>query len=157
MKVLNVRDMIWTNAAHTAFDCVIELSEGDALPFTAKQGDPHGHGIFEEAVLGTFGPIVEYSEPVLSPEQVLAEKKRQRKKTVDSSTVRVSSGKIFDGDEEAQSRMTRAVVVAGIAGLTECTWVLANNVPTTVTFTELKEALTLAMQAQGAVWASPYL
>ena len=33
---------------------------------------------------------------------------------------------------------------------------LANNVPTTVTLAELKEALALSLQAMGAVWVAPY-
>ena len=58
---------------------------------------------------------------------------------------------------KAQDRMARAVIAAGITGQSECTWVLANNVPTTVTLAELKEAMALSLQAKGAVWVAPYI
>jgi len=103
------------------------------------------------------GAFVETPEAQIDAEQLLARKKRQRKATVDSITVTVQSGKVFDGNEDAQSRMANCILVAGITGLTECTWILATNVPTTVTLAELQEALALSVQAMGAVWAEPYL
>ena len=87
----------------------------------------------------------------------LTKKKAQRQIAVDTLKVTTTSGKEFDGDEESQGRMARAILTAQIAGITECTWVLANNVPTVVTLAELSEALAKAMQAQGAIWAEPYL
>ena len=92
-----------------------------------------------------------------TPEDILAEKKRQRQAIVDAIQVSTASGKVFDGNEDAQTRMARAIQVAEIAGITETTWVLANNVPTVVNLAEMKEALVLSMQAMGAVWADPYL
>ena len=95
--------------------------------------------------------------PQPSTEEILAEKKAERQAIVDSITVTVSSGKVFDGNEESQSRMSRAIQAAEIAGIQSTdNWVLANNVPTTVTLEELKEALVLSMQAMGAVWSAPY-
>ena len=96
-----------------------------------------------------------------SDEQI-AEVKLQRAKAertaaVEAIKVTTTSGKEFDGDETSQGRMSRAILAGQIAGITSCTWVLANNVPTTVTLAELSEALSLAMQAQGAIWAEPYL
>lgn len=91
-----------------------------------------------------------------TPEEILAEKKRQRQAIVDAITVTVYSGKVFDGNEDAQSRMSRAIMSAEIADTPSTTWVLANNVPTVVTLAELKEALVLSMQTMGAVWADPY-
>ena len=89
-------------------------------------------------------------------EEILAERKAERQAIVDSITVTVSSGKVFDGNEDAQSRMSRAIQAAQIANTPSTTWVLANNVPTAVTLAELQEALVLSMQAMGAVWAAPY-
>lgn len=97
-----------------------------------------------------------FSPHTPTPEEILAEKKRQRQAIVDAITVTVSSGKVFDGNEEAQSRMSRAIMSAETADIPSTTWVLANNVPTVVTLAELKEALVLSMQAMGAVWADPY-
>ena len=86
----------------------------------------------------------------------LAVKKLLRQQLVDAITVTTSSGKVFDGNEDAQNRMSRAIHVAEIAGIQSTTWVLANNVPTVVTLEELQEALALSMQSMGAVWATPY-
>lgn len=87
----------------------------------------------------------------------LEEKKAARALAVATLKVTTASGKTFDGDETSQGRMTRAIMAGQIAGLTDCTWVLADNTPTTVTLAELQEALALAIQAQGAIWAEPYL
>lgn len=83
--------------------------------------------------------------------------KFNRQSEVDNLKVTVTTGKVFDGNESAQSRMARAIIAADITGLTECVWVLADSTPATVTLTDLKEALALSIQAQGAVWARPYL
>ena len=87
----------------------------------------------------------------------LTKKKAQRQIAVDSLKVTISTGKEFDGDETSQGRMSRAILAGQIAGITECTWVLASNVPTVVTLAELSEALAKAMQAMGAIWSEPYL
>lgn len=89
--------------------------------------------------------------------EILAQKKAERQAIVDAITVTTSTGKVFDGDEYAQSRMSRAIQAAQIASIPTTTWVLSNNVPTTVTLAELQEALILSMQAMGAVWSAPYL
>ena len=62
------------------------------------------------------------------------------------------SGKVFDGDEVAQGRMARAVAVAGITGINTCQWKLADNTVASVTADELRQALSLALQAQGDLW-----
>ena len=88
--------------------------------------------------------------------EALAAKKLIRQQLVDAITVTTSTGKVFDGNEDAQRRLNNAISVAAITGETSCTWVLANNVPTTVTLAEIKEAFALAFQAMGAIWATPY-
>ena len=93
--------------------------------------------------------------PPLTPEQLLEAAKQERARFVDAIVVTVGD-KQFDGNEDAQARMSRAIQVAEIAGINETTWVLANNVPTSVTVEELKQALVQAIQAMGAVWAKPY-
>ena len=100
--------------------------------------------------------VAVHSPPVKTNDEIIAEKKCQRQAIVDAITVTVSTGKVFDGNEDAQSRMGRAIQTAQIANIPSTTWVLANNVPTTVTLAELQEALVLSMQAMGAVWATPY-
>lgn len=77
------------------------------------------------------------------------------KKTRDAAVAKIKvtvNGKTFDGDEVAQARMARAVVVAGITGIAEYQWKLADNTTTTVTADELKQAVALALQAQGELW-----
>lgn len=126
------------------------------IPYTADPTDPACAEIFTKALAGEFGAVAPYVAPVPTPEQILAEKKKQRQAIVDAITVTTSTGKVFDGDEDAQSRMSRAIQAAQIASIPSTTWVLANNIPTVVTLAELQEALVLSMQAMGAVWATPY-
>ena len=95
-------------------------------------------------------------ERVPTPEEIIATKKSERQAIVDAIVVTVSSGKAFDGNEEAQSRISRAIQAAEIVCIDSTTWILANNIPTVVTLPELKEALVLSIQAMGAVWATPY-
>ena len=144
--------------ANGSIDLEIGHPEFGWTPFTASANDVEEHGvaIFNAAENGDFGTVQPYVAPVPTPEQILAEKKRQRQAIVDSITVTVSTGKVFDGNEDAQRRLNNAVSVAAITGETSCTWVLANNVPTVVTLAEIKEAFALAFQAMGAVWATPY-
>lgn len=95
------------------------------------------------------------------PEELIAalallRAKQQRQEQVDAIVVTTASGKSFDGDEEAQTRMTRAIAALDPGEAT--LWVLADNTPDpTVTREELREALRLAGAAQTAVWAAPYL
>jgi hypothetical protein len=120
----------------------------------------------DAAVMGT--PLDDYEDLIAeveaaiqpplapTPEEILAQRKAERQALVDAITVTTSTGHTFDGNEEAQSRMSRAIQAAQIASIPSTTWVLANNVPTVVTLAELQEALVLSMQAMGAVWAAPY-
>lgn len=62
------------------------------------------------------------------------------------------NGKPFDGDEVAQGRMARAVAVADITGINTCQWKLADNSVASVTADELRQALSLSLQAQGDLW-----
>jgi hypothetical protein len=61
-------------------------------------------------------------------------------------------GKVFDGDEISQGRMARAILALDSTGATGTTWVLANNVPTSVTAADLRMALAKAGLAQTALW-----
>ena len=62
------------------------------------------------------------------------------------------NGKVFDGDEVAQGRITRAVAAAESAGITVYQWKLADNSVADVSLSELKQALALAFQAQSELW-----
>lgn len=84
----------------------------------------------------------------------LWELKQDRHKEVESIIVTTQSGRSFDGNEEAQNRMARAI--AALNPTEESLWVLANNIPTMVSREELQEALRLASAAQTAIWVAPY-
>lgn len=101
----------------------------------------------------------ETPEPEPTPEEAeakrLEEAKRVRAAKVEAITVEVD-GMVFDGNEPAQSRMTRAIAAAETAGMAETVWVLADNTVATVTKVQLQQALAKAMLAMGEVWTEPY-
>lgn len=102
----------------------------------------------------------ETPEPEPTPEEAeakrLEEAKRVRAAKVAAITVEVD-GMVFDGNEPAQSRMTRAIAAAETAGMAETAWVLADNTVATVTKAQLQQALAKAMLAMAEVWTEPYV
>lgn len=105
-------------------------------------------------VVETYDPIAE-----LTPEQKeqyeFQKAKRERAEAVANLKVEVD-GMMFDGDEYAQSRMTRAIQVSEISGLDKTEWVLADNTVATVTLKQMKEALSKSMLAMSKLWTVPY-
>lgn len=97
--------------------------------------------------------------PEKTPEEQAAdemsEAKAKRAAAVAAIKVTVD-GMEFDGDEESQSRMARAITAAEAAKHDTTVWVLANNVPTTVTKAQLSQALALSMQEMAKLWTVPY-
>lgn len=81
--------------------------------------------------------------------------KAERAIAVAAITATVTSGKTFDGDEQSQDRMARAIVGMQAAGATTITWTLADNTSTSVTLADLTEALILSGQQQAALWPIP--
>ena len=65
---------IWSNAEHTAIDCLITTSQFgvEVLPFRADQNDvaAHGRAIFDDLVAGKYGAIADYTPPA-EPTQYL--------------------------------------------------------------------------------------
>lgn len=102
---------------------------------------------------------VAYTERELTPEeqeaQDLVNAKRERAIKVAAIKVEVD-GMEFDGDEQAQSRMARAITAAETAGLESTVWVLADNTVATVTKAQLQQALSKAMLAMAELWTAPY-
>jgi len=80
------------------------------------------------------------------------ETKNEKLNRISMLVVTISTGKQFDGDEVSQERMVRAIQTAGITGLTETQWKLADNTIVTVTLDELKEALALSAQEMSRIW-----
>lgn len=89
-----------------------------------------------------------------APVKVLTreEKKQQRADAVKEITVTTSTGKTFDGDEDSQNRMTRAIIGMQAASRETITWTLTDNTITPVTVAELTEALCLSGEEQAAIW-----
>lgn len=89
---------------------------------------------------------------LISHKSPLQKHRLRAKRTADvkSITVTVTSGKVFDGDEESQGRMARAVIAGEPGQVTR--WKLADNQWADVTHEELREALQLAGGAQTTIW-----
>lgn len=128
---------------------VIELAE----PEPPTDYDPDFYYRVEQDT----SPYVVYTR---KPEEQIAEIQMQRAKAlraveVKDITVTTASGKVFDGDEDAQRRMTMAIVALP-DDTTLTSWVLADNSVAEVTKVELLEALRLAGTAMAALWIKPY-
>lgn len=81
--------------------------------------------------------------------------KAERAEAVAQITVEVD-GMTFDGDEAAQTRMTRAVLLADSPDeLTD--WVLADGTVAQVSAAQLRRACREAGQAQTRLWILPYI
>lgn len=87
----------------------------------------------------------------LSPSEVA---KAARAAAVEAITVTTQSGKVFDGNEDAQRRMTSAITAMDDGD--ELPWVLHDNTVAMVTRTELREALRLAGSEMATIWIAPY-
>lgn len=96
------------------------------------------------------GQVVARPPVVVPPTR--EELKAARQAAVDAIKVTVSTGKIFDGDEMSQTRMSRAIIGLQAAGVPTITWTLADNTSVDVTLAELTEALILAGQEQARLW-----
>lgn len=84
-----------------------------------------------------------------------AKAKQLRAQEVGEIIVTTAAGNQFDGHEDAQNRMNRAINILTEADLVP--WVLADNTVVNVGKAELLEALRLSGMAQSALWAKPYL
>ena len=86
--------------------------------------------------------------------QALEQAKAERARTVAELAVEVD-GMVFDGDEKAQERMARAVLMAESPEETT-EWVLADNTVALVTAEQLRRACKAAGKAQTKLWTVPY-
>lgn len=108
---------------------------------TAAIGDLYQDGVF-----------IRPPAPVLSNDERRAAAKARRQAAVDAIQVTSSTGKVFDGDEISQGRMSRAIIGMEAAGAPSIRWTLADNTGAEVTSAELTEALILAGQEQARLW-----
>jgi len=79
--------------------------------------------------------------------------KVRRDLAVAAIKVTTTSGKTFDGDEESQQRMARAIIGLQAANILSMPWTLADNTRPDCTLAELTEAMLLAGRAQSDLWA----
>lgn len=84
----------------------------------------------------------------------LAHAKIARAEAVRNIVVTTSTGKSFDGDEDAQNRMLRSIQL--LTDEDELPWVLADSTVALVTKAELTEALRLSGLAMAQIWVSIY-
>jgi hypothetical protein len=113
--------------------------DGADLPFTVV-----GTGTVEPWT----GPMPTPDPPALTRAQL----KAQRAEAVANIKVTTAAGNTFDGDEESQGRMARAIVALSTGLAPSVNWVLADNSVIAATVDELTEALVLAGMAQAAIW-----
>jgi hypothetical protein len=95
----------------------------------------------------------EKPQEVIEAEE-LAAAKSTRAEAVAALAVEVD-GMTFDGDEKAQERMARAVLMAE-SPEESMEWVLADSSVAVVTAEQLRRACRAAGKAQGALWVVPY-
>ena len=91
-----------------------------------------------------------FATPIRTPTR--EEKKSARAAAVSVITVTTTAGNTFDGNEESQTRMTRAIIGMTATNTATINWVLADNTVIQATVAELTEALALAGAAQAALW-----
>lgn len=128
---------------------VINIVESDS-GFAAMQGWVPA----DDCRIGDLWDGQVFSAAPADPAYLLAAAKAQRQTLVDAITVTTASGKVFDGNEEAQRRMTSAITAMDDGD--ELPWVLHDNTVAVVTRAELREALRLAGSEMAAIWIAPY-
>lgn len=126
---------------------VINVIEVDSLGFLPGLIDGEG------AAIGDTWDGTEFIKPT-PPLPTLDELKAARAELVAAIAVTTVAGNTFDGDEDSQNRMARAI--AGMDDTDETMWVLANNALIMVGKVELREALRLAGIAMTTIWMAPY-
>ena len=74
MEINSAKNLQWSNADHTAFDCLITTDTLENVPFTATEKDvePHGAELWADGVAGKYGVIAVYVAPVLTVTQKVA-------------------------------------------------------------------------------------
>lgn len=97
--------------------------------------------------------------PAKTSEELEAEElvkaKAERAEAVQNIEVEVD-GMVFDGNEDAQRRISVAITTANITGQQTVDWVLKNNTVANVTRAQLEQVLALSMQKMQELWTLPY-
>lgn len=126
---------------------VKRLDDGAYIPLANGNSD---YEIYKQWLSEGNTPEPQYTaEELLANEQ--AKLKQAKLEALAKITVTTQSGKVFDGRDIDQQRMVSAILSADVVGITETQWKLADNTVTIVSLSELKEALTLGIQAVGSI------
>ncbi len=143
MKYSSVKDLQWGNAERTTILMTVNFDLIGEAPFSASATDTAEHGVqlFKDAVAGKFGPIAAW----VDNRDYYGAWKAERAEKVAAIVVEVD-GMLFDGDENSQNRMGRAVAIADSLE-DKVSWTLAQ-----VTVAQLKQALVLASLEQTRIW-----
>lgn len=97
-----------------------------------------------EAQVAALTPV-----PPTDPREIA---KAARAVAVAAIKVTTQAGNTFDGDEDSQGRMARAIIALSTGLAPSVNWVLADNSVIQATAAELTEALVLSGMAQAALW-----
>lgn len=92
--------------------------------------------------------------PDVAAAKTIAAAKAARAAQVDAITVTTAAGHEYDGNEDAQRRMTSAITAMDDGDTLP--WVLHDNTVAVVGRAELREALRLAGASMAAIWVAPY-
>jgi hypothetical protein len=141
--------------ADASINCEIEHETFGWIPYTATADDtdPYGALLYQALINGEHGAIGPYAP---SPQRARALKNLDRDRLVEQIQVTTLAGNVFNGDEDSQNRISRAIVILrGKPAGTTIKWVMANNAVVNVTLAEFVEALTAAFAAQTAIWTQP--
>ncbi len=134
------------------------LTDLDGYSKAAKWCNEQGIATIEDK--GNYYEVVKIPDPTPEEleEQQLESAKAERAEAVSKITVEVD-GMLFDGDETAQTRMSRTISAAqalGVPNTETRTWVLADNTVAEPTIAQLAQALKLAGDEQTKLWTIPY-
>lgn len=139
---------------HSAYQLRQAIYEQERIAYGEVETQEDFKALGLDVVIEEYDPVDEMTQEQ-KDQYELAQAKRERDKALANLKVEVE-GMIFDGDEDSQSRMTRAIQVAEITGMETTEWVLADNTVETVTVKQMKEALSKSMLAMGELWTVPY-
>ncbi|MDD2267456.1 hypothetical protein [Sulfuricurvum sp.] len=116
---------------HHSNDVIVNMTSGDKV-IEADIEDISRYQIINDTLVEK--PLI------LNPYQ----KKKQRQTVINEIVVTTSSGKVFNGSEESQSRMLLKYNIALMAGDKKIKWKLKDNTKVDIDLEELKEALILS-------------
>lgn len=112
---------------------------------------------FDETIVDTDGVLQYQYHSIAVPhglfnaDVVTVAKKFLKQHKLATLTVTTASGKTFDANETARNNMVSAIMASEVVAVTTTQWKLADNTPVEVGLVELKEALSMAIQAVGQI------